>query len=296
MVLVSFGIYSIHIIHYMCIIYIYTHWGRFAGITFPPADEDEFPEDEFPSGWGSMNINSINRGQVVVMTVTQVAQYLTYGTWRALPSMLSNHSLVSNADGSPEMNSLVSNPTTRWSRNRTRKRTIAPGTVCWDHLCLENATLEHDCRRSCSSNMATKKGVACVGDFLSSLTCRERWPSWESVAPDPLKFSLPTKTQVIPAIHQCLEILSKTQIPVTSTIFAACEEISSAMKGAEGYPPLVVKMISCSDATLMVLYDVFLLHVFSFIIQIMICYMIYIYTYIYIWSWYILWSTILLYI
>ena len=29
------------------------------------------------------------------------------------------------------------------------------------------------------------------------------------------------------------------------------------MKGAEGYPPLVVKMISCSDATLMVLYDVF---------------------------------------
>ena len=35
------------------------------------------------------------------MTVTQVAQYLTYGTWRTLPSMLSNHSLVSNADGSP---------------------------------------------------------------------------------------------------------------------------------------------------------------------------------------------------
>jgi hypothetical protein len=27
------------------------------------------------------------------------------------------------------MNSLVSNPTTRWSRNRTRKRTIAPRTV-----------------------------------------------------------------------------------------------------------------------------------------------------------------------
>jgi hypothetical protein len=54
------------------------------------------------------------------------------------------------------------------------------------------------------------------------------------------------------------------------------------MKGAEGYPPLVVKMISCSDATLMVLYDVFLLHVFSFIIQIMICYMVYIYIRIYI--------------
>ena len=28
------------------------------------------------------------------------------------------------------------------------------------------------------------------------------------------------------------------------------EEISSAMKGAEGYPPVVVKMISCSDATI----------------------------------------------
>jgi hypothetical protein len=56
------------------------------------------------------------------------------------------------------------------------------------------------------------------------------------------------------------------------------------MKGAEGYPPLVVKMISCSDATLMVLYDVFLLHVFSFIIQIMICYMVYIYIRIYIYG------------
>jgi hypothetical protein len=43
---------------------------------------------------------------------------------------------------------------------------------------------------------------------------------------------------------------AKAQIPVTSTIFVVREEISSAMKDAEGYPPVVVKMISCLDATL----------------------------------------------
>ena len=43
----------IYIYMYVCMyvcIYIYIHWGRYAGITFPPADEDEFrrriPEDE----------------------------------------------------------------------------------------------------------------------------------------------------------------------------------------------------------------------------------------------------------